>query len=268
MISSKTFRRVEDKYVISEEQMRILLEMASDRLRPDKYPTSEMHNLYFDTKDHDLIVRSNDSEPFRKKIRARSYHDPQKNSDIFIEIKTKHKKNGRKISGKRRFSIKLDDFERYLAGGDTFEGIMENVARSGTNLPNMGRNMQIAREADYLISYLELIPQIFITYYRESYSGAAAHDDHLKDKDAFRITFDRNLRYRTENLGMFIDGSEIKFFKENDTNEAKNIIMEVKTLGSMPLWFVQILSELEIFPQTFSKYGRIYQQIKKETNVS
>ncbi len=267
MISSKTFRRVEDKYVISEEQMKVLLELAGNRLHPDKYPTSDMHNLYFDTKDHDLIIRSNESEPFRKKIRARSYHDPQKNSDIFIEIKTKLKKNGRKISGKRRFSIKLDDFERYLAGDDTFEGIMENVAKNAEILPNMTKNLQIAREADYLINYLELIPQIFITYNRESYSGAAAHNDHIKDKDAFRITFDKNLRYRTENLGMFIDGSETRFFKEASTNEAKNIIMEVKTLGSMPLWFVQILSELEIFPQTFSKYGRIYQQIKKEANV-
>ena len=34
--------------------------------------------------------------------------------------------------------------------------------------------------------------------------------------------------------------------------------MEVKTLDSMPIWFCKILSSLEIFPTSFSKYGKVY----------
>lgn len=267
MVLSKTFRRVEDKYIISDEQMRELLDLAGDKLWPDRYPTSNMHNLYFDTKNHDLIMRANDSEPFRKKIRVRSYVEPQKNSDVFIEIKTKLKKNGRKISGKRRFAIKLADLEQYLAAKNgSFEKIVsEKDEKTEENLAiNTVKNVQIAREADYLIKYLALSPQIFIAYNRESYAGKAAHNEQIYNKDAFRITFDKDLRYRTDNLGLFETENEARFFDQKDE---KNIIMEVKTLGSMPLWFVQILAKLEIFPQPFSKYGRIYQKIKKEANV-
>ncbi len=264
MALSKTFRRVEDKYLISREQMENLLEMAGDRLHKDRYPTSNMHNLYFDTKDYDLIVRANDNEPFRKKIRARSYNEPQVNSDVFIEIKTKLKKNDRKISGKRRFMVKTEDFEKYLSDNTSFEAIITNKKLpDGTPSINSAKNIQIAREADYLINHFSLTPKMFITYNRESYAGAAAHDEHSHDKDAFRITFDKNLRYRTDNLGLFITNTETDYFK----NDEKNIIMEVKTLGSMPLWFVQILSEFKILPQPFSKYGRIYQQIKEANNV-
>ena len=34
--------------------------------------------------------------------------------------------------------------------------------------------------------------------------------------------------------------------------------MEVKILGSIPLWFTRILSELKIYPTHFSKYGNEY----------
>ena len=31
--------------------------------------------------------------------------------------------------------------------------------------------------------------------------------------------------------------------------------MEIKAAGAMPLWLVNILSDLEIYPVSFSKYG-------------
>ena len=40
--------------------------------------------------------------------------------------------------------------------------------------------------------------------------------------------------------------------------------MEIKTLGSMPLWLVRCLSELNIYPASFSKYGKIYEEGFKE----
>jgi len=36
------------------------------------------------------------------------------------------------------------------------------------------------------------------------------------------------------------------------------MIMEVKTLGGMPLWLARIFSENGIFPTAFSKYGTCY----------
>ena len=36
------------------------------------------------------------------------------------------------------------------------------------------------------------------------------------------------------------------------------IVMEIKTLGGMPLWMAHALCENEIFPAEFSKYGKCY----------
>ena len=52
------------------------------------------------------------------------------------------------------------------------------------------------------------------------------------------------------------------YFKDD-----QNIIMEVKAQGVMPLWLVQKMSELKVYPQQFSKIGKIYERIIKEQNV-
>jgi hypothetical protein len=36
--------------------------------------------------------------------------------------------------------------------------------------------------------------------------------------------------------------------------------MEIKIPGSVPLWLAHLLSDLEIFPGTFSKYGEYYKK--------
>ena len=47
--------------------------------------------------------------------------------------------------------------------------------------------------------------------------------------------------------------------------------MEVKILGAIPLWFTKILSELEIYPTHFSKYGNEYMNyclnLKENNNI-
>lgn len=39
-----------------------------------------------------------------------------------------------------------------------------------------------------------------------------------------------------------------------------DVLMEVKALGSYPVWFSQILSELSIHKVSFSKYSQTYQR--------
>ena len=38
-------------------------------------------------------------------------------------------------------------------------------------------------------------------------------------------------------------------------------VMEIKIPGAAPMWLTQILSELKIYPTSFSKYGRCYQKL-------
>jgi len=64
----------------------------------------------------------------------------------------------------------------------------------------------------------------------------------------------------------------IKSFKRYEKNFILNkeqYLMEVKILGAMPLWFTNILSELEIYNTHFSKYGNEYMKYslnKQNTN--
>ena len=40
--------------------------------------------------------------------------------------------------------------------------------------------------------------------------------------------------------------------------------MEIKQGGGMPFWLVNVLSENQIYPRSFSKYGTAYEKEQKE----
>lgn len=109
------------------------------------------------------------------------------------------------------------------------------------------KDNQIMEELDYTIKVNKLKPKIFIAYDRLSYC--------LKEDKNFRITFDYNLRSRQDDLRLE--------YGDSGNLYDDNYIMEIKTTDSLPLWFADILSELKIYPKSFSKYGAIY---KKEVH--
>ena len=92
----------------------------------------------------------------------------------------------------------------------------------------------------------KLKPKLFLAYNRISYLS--------KEDKEFRLTFDKNLRFRTLDLDLNMGDCGKKYF-DDDT-----YILEIKTSNAIPLWFVNVLSELKIYPQSFSKYGNIYKK--------
>ena len=86
---------------------------------------------------------------------------------------------------------------------------------------------------------------MYISYERYSYEG--------KENENFRVTFDTNITSRDYDLKLDKGDYGLRLFG-NET-----YLMEVKALGSMPLWFTRVLSELKIYPISFSKYGKIYE---------
>ena len=42
--------------------------------------------------------------------------------------------------------------------------------------------------------------------------------------------------------------------------------MEIKALSAMPLWLTEVLTELQLFPGTFSKYGTAYRLLEERKN--
>lgn len=224
------FKRVEQKYVLTEQEYKLLFKKINKHLKKDKYFKSTICNIYFDTINNDLIINSLEKPIFKEKIRLRSYQVPSINDDVFLEIKEKYKG----IVGKRRIKIKLKDFYTYLE----------------TN--NYDKDNQIMNEINYYFKYYDLKPAIYIAYDRLSYCGV--------DDNSLRITIDSNLRSRNSDLNLELGDAGKCYFKD------KTYIMEIKTLGSMPLWLVRSLSELKIYPTSFSKYGSIYQKELKERN--
>lgn len=222
------FQRVEQKYVLTKEQKENLLNEIDNHIEKDKYFESTICNIYFDTKNNDLIINSLEKPTFKEKVRLRSYGIPNIHSDVFLEIKEKYKG----IVGKRRIKLKLKDFYLYL------------------KKHKYNENDQIMKEINYYFEFHKLKPSIFIGYDRLSYKG-------IEEKE-LRITLDANIRSRKDNLRLDYGDNGEKYFKDDI------YIMEIKTLGAMPLWLVRALSNLKIYPRSFSKYGNIYQKERKE----
>lgn len=224
------FQRIEQKYILTEEEYKLLFEKINSHLEKDYYYKSTICNLYFDTDYNDLIVNSLEKPPYKQKVRVRSYNVPNVDDNVFLELKGKHKG----IVFKRREKIRLDELYKYL--------------ESGTIPKN--NNDQIMKEIDYIIKRYNLKPKIFLAYDRLSYYD--------KDNVNFRVTFDMNLRSRNEDLNLELGDTGKLFSKE------KFYIMELKSLTSIPLWFIKVLSELKIYSRSFSKYGSIYSKQKEE----
>ncbi len=241
-MDEKVFKRVEKKYLITKEQKQQILESIKSHMEPDRYHQSEVYNIYFDNDNFDSIITSIERPEFKKKLRARSYGGYDK---VFIEIKTKLKEQEYRIGYKRRVLLTSKDYREFASGKKT---AYELAGRKIETLDDL----QIAKEVDYLVEELRLTPKILVYYNRESYLG----------ENRLRITFDEDLSYRDDNLTFSKRTHDKKFFKDN-----KNIIMEIKAHGVLPLWLVHALSDVKAYPGQFSKIGNIYTLIRKEQNV-
>lgn len=241
-MDEKVFDRIEKKYLIDTATKRKILTVIKGRMEKDKYFKSEIFNIYFDTENFDLIIKSIENPDFKEKFRARGYGGYNK---VFLEIKTKMKSTGYRIGHKRRVLLTHKDFLKFLNRENTATELVSKNSNDRTEL-------QIAKEIDYLLSRLNLKPQILVYYNRESYIG----------KNNLRITFDEKLKYRDKDLKIAKKASDKLYFKDE-----KNIIMEVKMQGVMPLWLVDTLSKNKVYPVRFSKIGKIYELTRKEKNV-
>ncbi|MBQ3352875.1 polyphosphate polymerase domain-containing protein [Candidatus Saccharibacteria bacterium] len=241
-MDSKVFDRIEKKYLIKRSDKKALLKIIKKHMQKDNYHKSEVYNLYFDNDNFDLINQSIDHPKFKEKLRARSYAGYDR---VFLEIKTKMKGKEANVGYKRRLMITRNDFNELVSGNTN----MVELAKRSIETPS---DIQIAKEVDYLIEHFNLYPRLLVIYNRESYKG----------EDELRITFDENLKYRNQNLRFSKEKHDKIYFEDNH-----NIIMEIKAHGVLPLWLVKELSANKIYPQQFSKAGKIYEKIRKGENV-
>lgn len=241
-MDEKTFDRVEKKFLITKKQKKKLLSIIKKNMKKDGYYKSGVLNIYFDTDNYDFIIQSIDHPVFKEKLRARSYEGYDK---VFFEIKTKMLGKDYNVGYKRRVLVTKKDYNDFVKKKTDFI----EIAKRKIETP---ADVQIAKEIEYFIKQFSLKPKILVYYKRESYKG----------ENRLRITFDTDLKYRNRNL---------KFTKNSKDKHAltgeKDIIMEVKASGSYPLWLVNTLSKERIYPERFSKIGKVYELLRKEQNV-
>ncbi len=229
-----TFERKEIKFLLDMYQYEKLTECLLEYMIPDKFCVGGkdygIYNIYYDTPD-DFLIRESLSKPYYKeKIRLRSYYESAKKDDtVFLEIK---KKIGGVVN-KRRITLTLQEAEDYISKG----------IRPASNGDSVRE--QIIGELDaFMSNYFPLQPKQYISYQRSAFFG--------KDDSNFRLTFDRLLTGRRENLSL-----SDKSYGDLLINEEQRL-MEVKILDSMPIWLADCLSELGIYKTSFSKYGKAY----------
>ena len=106
------------------------------------------------------------------------------------------------------------------------------------------KDSQILKEIDYVKNRYELIPAAYLSYERIAYFG--------NEDSNFRLTFDQNILCRQ----CFMDLQYGSYGTQ--LLEAGQVLMEIKIPGTMPLWMSHILTDLEIYPVSYSKYGTYY----------
>ena len=86
------FKRVEEKYLLTDEQYKKLFDNINEYIEKDKYFETTICNIYFDNNEDELIYTSMDKPIYKHKLRLRSYGIPKIDEDVFLEIKFKFKK--------------------------------------------------------------------------------------------------------------------------------------------------------------------------------
>lgn len=223
-----TFKRYEKKYMLNEQQYKQISERLKQHMDEDVYGYYSIRNLYFDTDNFEIIRRSAEKPIYKEKLRVRCYGTPQSCDTIFLELKKKYKSE----VFKRRISLTLTEYEDFIIRG-----------------VKPGRSEQILSEIEYFLNLYQPYPRIYIAYDRTAFVG--------KEDKNLRVTFDKNIRFRDSELSLKSDDMVIKILPDDQ------YIMEIKVPGVMPMWLCDILNELQIFPQSFSKYGYCYQNYLK-----
>lgn len=229
MNNNNIFERVEQKYQLSNSTKAAFLETASKYIHMDEYGLHTIHNIYYDTDHYDLVRTSLQKPKYKEKFRVRSYGALTEEKPLFLEIKKKYEG----IVYKRRTQLPYPDARAFLD-----EGIMPH------------RPDQVMKEINYFFSFYHPKPKLYLAYDRTAYVG--------NEDSSLRITIDANIR----------SSSQQPVFEKDVNCTLLNpdcFIMEIKVLGAYPLWLSHCLSDLGIYPVSFSKYGTIYTHSLTET---
>lgn len=219
-----TFKRYEKKFLLSPEQYSAIKAEIDKQFVPDEYGETKICNLYYDTPNFLTIRRSVEKPIFKEKIRLRTYGVPNDSTTSFIEVKRKFKS----IVYKRRIHMP------YLKAINFLNKDFSDI-----------KDTQITKELKYIVEfYGDLKPQFYLSYDRCAFF--------YKETSDIRVTFDKNITWRTTDLDLRSGSYGKQMLPEGYT------LMEIKVPNTVPLWLSQLLSRLDVKSNSFSKVGNAY----------
>ncbi len=233
-MSESVFQRFEIKFLLHQQQRAALERAMIHRLVPDIHGESTICNIYYDTPDFRLIRNSLEKPIYKEKLRLRSYGRVTDSQSVFLELKKKYKG----VVYKRRISLPESQAASILSGNG--------------QLDQFG---QIGCELDYALHYYpNLRPAVYLCYDRCAFT--------CKDDPQLRLTFDRNILWRTEDLCLTapIGGTPLLAPEQS--------LLEIKTASSIPLWLVALLEQQQLYKTSFSKYGTAYQALQSHCDTT
>lgn len=224
-----SFKRYEKKYIVTQAEKDTLIGLIDGKMAPDVFPEYSIYNIYYDTDSFELIRHSIEKPLYKEKLRLRSYGPPKDDDPVFIEIKKKF--NG--IVYKRRINMPYIEASMYLNNG----------------LPPTVKS-QIFNEIDYAMSLYKPQPTVFLSYNRQAFYNP--------EYGNMRLTFDDNILARDYDLDLQKGAYGTSLLDQG------KYVMELKLSGAVPLWMVRAMSDMQLYPMSFSKYGNFYKLMLKE----
>ena len=219
----EVFNRYEKKYMLDEVTFKRLLDRISDYMEPDKYnKNGQFYSIsnIYYDTDDNRLIRSSIEKPVYKEKLRMRSYGTPDTSDK-VFLEIKKKYNG--IVNKRRTSIVLEDAYRYMEDG-IFPKETECL------------NRQVLKEIDYFKSIYDLKPKVYLSYDRYAFFE--------KNDGDFRVTFDTNITTRRGDVRLESGSYGNRLLPRNI------YLMEIKSC----------LSDLKIYPVSFSKYGTEYKR--------
>jgi hypothetical protein len=210
-------RRYEQKYLLNSFQHDALMETLEEIAAVDEYGASDIYSIYFDTDDFSSMRKCMDNKGFKEKLRLRSYGLPGANDKVYLELKKKFQG----VTFKRRTPVLYKDLESYLA--TRYQQTPE----------------QADSEIDWFLHSHKPVPQFLVCCKRIAMKGI--------DNPEFRVTLDTRLLCRRSGLDLSGGFNGVPMIAANE------FLMEIKTADAIPYRLCRRLSELRIYPASFSK---------------
>jgi hypothetical protein len=235
----QTIERREYKYLVDEATAAAIREAARPFCALDSYAANEpggrytIDSLYFDTHDFRFFAANQHELVDRIKLRIRTY-PASFDAPVFLEVK-------------RRCNDVISKTRAAVLGAHWQELLRDPMASGLAKL--RGTNRAAAERFLALLCRHGASPVMLIRYEREAW---VSQIDHYA-----RVTFDRRVRSQVQ-TGLSFE-AEPGGWRAVDAPALKSLdaltVVELKFTTAVPRWLVAIVQSLNLFRQSFSKYG-------------